>query len=157
MAYWTHYWRNDTVRDEADAGYDRLTHTADDTFLQRGVQPGDTVYVVSNFKGTVYVLGRLIVDQILNQGEAEKRFGGPVWEATDHLIATDPATELHFDVTLPEGIVDDVKFITASGTEGLKFDQREGADPGTVDRQTLRGVREITADTAGLFNRLLGL
>ena len=48
-----------------------------------------------------------------------------------------------------------INFITAKGLDGIKFDQRVGADPKTVDRQTLRGIRKITADTAALFDSLL--
>jgi len=29
MAYWTHYWTNDTVDDETYSGQDALVHTAD--------------------------------------------------------------------------------------------------------------------------------
>jgi len=155
MAYWTHYWTNDTFRYEAEFGRDELVHTADNVFRQRGVAPGDVVYVVTNLKGTIYLIGRMVVDRVLDQQAAEKLFGLDVWQADDHLIAREPMSKCRYNVTVPFRKLKDIEFITDTGLDVIKFDQRVGADPHTVDRQTLRGVREITASTAGLFDSLL--
>jgi len=71
-------------------------------------------------------------------------------------MAKEPACRYRFDLFVPEDKLDEVKFGTAKGIRGLKFDHRKGAEPGTVDRETLRGVRKITDDTAALFDDLLG-
>jgi hypothetical protein len=153
MAYWTHYWTNKTV--EENGGLGTMGHTADNIFVKRGVRPEDVVYVVTNIQGTVHLIGRLVVDQVLDQWGAEQFFGEPVWQATDHLIARKPLSKCRNDVSVPHDKLSEIEFITADGTTDLKFDQRNGADPRAVDRQTLRGVREITASTAGLFDSLL--
>jgi hypothetical protein len=157
MAYWTHYWKNKTVfeREQQKRITDDLAHTADDVFVLRGVQLGDVVYIVTVLEGTMHVLGRLVVDDVLDQQRAEKFFGEPVWPAADHLIAKPPVSECRYDVSVPYGRLNEVEFITSKGTDVVKFDQRDGADPHAVDRQALRGVREITASTAGLFDALL--
>lgn len=157
MAYWTHYWKNSTVRAHQanNEESDELLHTADDTFEQRGVAIGDTVYVVTVLEGSVHLIGRLVVDQVLNQQEADKYFGEPVWTAVDHLIGMQPLSQCQYDVSVPYSRLDEVIFVTSSGNDVIKFDQRDGADPHAVDRQTLRGVRKITADTAALFDSLL--
>jgi hypothetical protein len=132
-----------------------MGHTADNVFRQRRVRPGDVVYVVTNIGGTVHLISRLDVDQILDQREAERFFGERVWDAADHLIARKPLSRCRYDVTIADDKLIEVEFITAKGTDVLKFDQRNGAEPGTVDRQSLRGVRQITESTAGLFDSLL--
>ena len=150
MAYWTHYWTNKTVlmREEQAREADELGHTADNSFRKRGVLPGDTVYVVTVLRGTIHLVGRLVVDEILDQRQADEYFGEPVWPAADHLIAMEPASACRYDVCVPYDHLNAITFITSNGTDVVKFDQRDGADPHAVDRQNLRGVREISADTA---------
>jgi hypothetical protein len=97
----------------------------------------------------------MVVDKVLDESGAHKVLGFDVWEASDHLIARKPLTKCRYDVTVPHALLSDIEFITAKGTDGIKFDQRDGADPRAVDRQAIRGVREISASTAGLFDRLL--
>ena len=157
VTYWTHYWKNQTVenREQREPGTGGLGHTADNSFKKRGVKPGDSVYVVSVPEGKVQLIGLLVVDRILNQRQINSYFGEEVWVAADHLVAREPVAECRFDVFVPVRDLGKINFITAKGLDGIKFDQRVGANPKTVDRQTLRGIRKITADTAALFESLL--
>jgi len=63
----------DPLLDEQDGRGKRRAryngHTADSVFVKRGVRPEDVVYVVTNIQGTVHLIGRLVVDQVLDQWE----------------------------------------------------------------------------------------
>jgi hypothetical protein len=155
MPYWTHYWTNKTVVQESRNGDVEMRHTADNAFRQHGVTPGDVVYIVTNIKGTIYLIGSMVVDQVADESRARQVIGPEVWGVSDHLLAKKPFSRCRFDVTVPFGELRQIEFVGPKGSNALKFDQRAGADPRAVDRQTLRGVREITESTAGLFNRLL--
>ena len=102
MAYWTHYWTNKTVLErEGREKPDKIGHTADNAFKRRGVLPGDVVYIVTVLKGSIHIIGRLIVDQVLDQRGAEAYFGEPVWLAEDHLIAENHCPNASTTFTCP--------------------------------------------------------
>jgi len=130
-----------------------LSHCASNSFLARGVSSGDRIYVISNHSGRFFVLGRLIVDRIVDQSTAEKLLPFDPWLADDHALAV-IGTEMvmQFDVTVPLPDVCRLEFIAKSGIVYPKL-----TASGVPDRQTFRGVREVTDSTAALFDRVLGL
>jgi len=65
---------------------DTLSHTANDQFRDVRVAPGDRVYVVGTRAGELLLLGRITVERIVDQDEAERHFGHPVYVASDHLL-----------------------------------------------------------------------
>ena len=154
MAYWTHYWTNNTVEMEsaliADGASDLVAHTAGEQFVQRGVSPGDVVYLVSRIAFKMHLLGRLVVDRVVDQSAANAHFRHGVWPATDHLLARPPFSKFRTDVVVPDDRLKEVEFLNKKGTVGLAFNKQ-----GQVDQQTLRTLREVTAATAGLFDSLL--
>ena len=111
------------------------------------------MYIVSRINSRLHVLGRLVVDKIVDQDTANAHFDKPVWPARDHLLGCPPFMAFHPDITVPDEQLNHVKFITKKGTTGLAFNK-----DGLVDQQTLRVVRELTPLQArNLFNQLLGL
>jgi hypothetical protein len=109
--------------------------------------------VISNFGDNFYVLGRLIVDRIVDQRTAAKELPYQPWFADDHLMAVKTKrTAMRFDVTLPLSVVRKLEFVSKAGIVLPKL-----TAAGTPDRQTFRGVREITNSTAAIFDRALGL
>ena len=95
----TRYWRNDTwnqAADYSDAG-DRLDHAAGNQFSSRGVERGDDIYVISVFEGNMYLLGRMQVDRICDQEEAERLMDRELWSASEHVIARDEGTPMDFE------------------------------------------------------------
>ena len=153
MANWTHYWQKETMLDPVGMASGPLDHTASSSFRDRGVSPGDRVYVISCYGGAFYVVGRLIVDRIVDQQTAARELPYDPWEAADHIL-TEPSTRSpqRSDVTLPMVEVQKLEFISSSGLKYPKF-----AANSLPDRQTFRGVREITDSTATTFDRALGL
>jgi hypothetical protein len=72
-----------------------LCHTANRQFRARGVVPGDRVYVVAVREGELLLIGRLSVERVVGQREAERRLGhDDVYEAPDHLLGHGSSLEL---------------------------------------------------------------
>lgn len=152
MACFTHYWEGKTC-DAMFANWEGepLDHTAGKIFTQRGVGPGDKVYVVNNFKGDLVLIGRLEVENIVSQAEAERILGVDVWDAPEHIIAKQgSATPMRFERGVPMEMVRQLLFQGAKGFESLKFESED-----RLDRQTLRGVRRLSDGSARLLENLL--
>jgi hypothetical protein len=151
--YFTHYWRNDTWDYECSQGLEGqpLEHAGSNLFRTRGVSSGDFVYVVTVRKGTLYLLARMHVKGLCDYEEAVDKFGDDVWDATDHVIASS-STPMRFEERVPLGITQDLEFISGAQVKRLKF-----SDPGCVDQQTLRGVRELTARSARALDALIAI
>jgi hypothetical protein len=66
--YFTLYWKNETLleranrRKEAGAQGGFLHYAASNKFVERGIEPGDSLYPVTVMGGTLYLLGKLEVD-----------------------------------------------------------------------------------------------
>ena len=151
--YFTHYWKKDTC----DYYYDvlkfegrPLAHTPGDTLLKRGVAVGDFIYVVTMRQAELFLVGKMLVGQILNSDEAaEACLGYPPWSAFKHLIAQF-CTPMHFYRPVPLPITRRLRFITSSGLTLLKF-----RHPDKLDPQTLRTPRELMPDSALELDQLL--
>ncbi len=127
-----------------------MDHVADNRFVDRGVQPGDFIYAVTVMDGELYLLARLEVGKICDFDEAASILGTEdLWEASDHVIAS-ASTPKHFDRAVPFGVSERLEFVSGNTTKPLKF-----KSPGQLDRQTLRGVRELDSGSAAELDRLL--
>lgn len=153
--HFTHYWSNPTwqaYRATATEG-ELLDHTASNVFLERAVQAGDFVYVVTVLHGALYVLTKLRVAFVSDQDTAAAAIGAEpdsLWEADDHVVA-DAATPLSFDCEVPLDMAEALRFTTADGdARPLKFRRL-----GVIDQQTMRGVRQLTPESAAVLDSLL--
>jgi hypothetical protein len=117
------------VERRAATGGATLSHTANAQFAARGVRPGDRVYVVATERGRLLLLGRLDVERVVDQAEAERLLGPDVYEAPDHLIGR--GTELRLDRLVPEDIA---RQIERESGKRLAID----ADRYRVDANSLR-------------------
>jgi hypothetical protein len=148
----THYWTLDTCKLNADGQGFPLEHTADNAFLEADVKAGDRIYVVTNPQGSLHLIGRLVVGSIVSFEEAKRLLGDGVWDARDHVLARPGSgTPKRFDRIVPTEIVRSLHFFRADGIRGLVL-----SPDGKVDRQTLRHVSRLTADSAKLLENLLG-
>lgn len=157
MAYFTHYWKGSTfesTKNDVPLGRNTgfLDHTAGEQFKSRGVQRGDTVYAITFKSGELFVVGRLIVDQILGQREAQRLLTYELWEASEHLIGdSTKLTTMRFDAVVPDAKVAAIRFLDRDGARSAPARNRRGG----IDPQTFRGVRQITEPTARLFDDVL--
>ncbi|MEI6044149.1 MAG: hypothetical protein WCS37_07135 [Chloroflexota bacterium] len=149
--YFTHYWMNDTWNWNTESQGELLNHTAGNLFLQRGVQRGDYVYVITVQEGLLFLLGRMKVVEILDYQEAKLRLPS-VWEAAEHLFG-DPngSTNMNFYRLVPIEL-----------TQSLIIKRRDGKkrppkfiSPGILDQQTLRGVTELSSSSAYELDKFL--
>ena len=156
MTLWTHYWRTVTAKDSErwrreEGDSTPLRVASGNLFVQRGVAAGDTVYAITYSMTGLRVLGRMVVGEIVDRKTARKRLGREPWDATQHLMPVDRgATPLRFDAVVPSRRLKDVEFVSDGVVRGPLL-----TGDGVPDRQTFRGVREITRTTANLFDDLL--
>src|SRR5262245_61333269 len=85
--FWTHHWVHRDWRDDINPEYQPLRHAASNSFRQRGVSPGDMVYVVSIADGHLLLGGRMTVKGIVSRDEAVRALRRDnLWEAEEHVI-----------------------------------------------------------------------
>jgi len=159
MAYFTHYWKYDTLdfHEELIADGDLptgLDHTAGEQFHAREVRSRDWIYIVSFKQAQLRVVARLQVDRIVSESEAEQIFPYELWEASEHVVAVDGSgSPIRFDAVVAKGEVGAIRFIDADGARLAPKRDRHG----DVNPQTFRGVRKITEATAVMFDKVLGV
>lgn len=157
MSDYTHYWTGDTIKFQEGLHdpFEPLIHIASAEFRSRGVGPGDTVYVINMIGGRLRVIGRMVVDQVVDQRQAEQLLEDTnLWDAADHCIARKgTATRARYDAFLTEPQLAKFRFVTADGgSHGPKLRK-----DGTIEPQSFRTpVREITPQTAATLDAVLG-
>ncbi len=130
-----------------------VRHTAGNLFRSRGVGPGDLVYIVTVIQGRLFLATRIEVDCVVDQDQAEVALGTTsLWEAKDHVIAkSDMGKPANYRRQVPLEIVKRLRFIEGRGPAiALTMDSK-----GLLDRQTLRGVRELSPSSAATLDSLI--
>lgn len=147
--YFTHYWANKTwVWNNISEG-NPLDHCSGNLFKKRKLQLGDIIYVVTVLKGKLYLCGKMKVEKICGLEEAAEFIGAnpnELWRAPEHVVASE-ATPMNFNLRLPYETTSALRFVTNEGEKPLVFSKSR-----YLDQQTLRGVRELTIDSAKLLN-----
>lgn len=65
-----------------------MDYVGGDQIRRRGVKPGDVLWIVGVEKGHLYLLSRVVVEEILNKKEAQKkRPQNNLWPGKDHVLA----------------------------------------------------------------------
>jgi len=151
--YFTQYWDNATWDRESARYEGQLDHTASNLFERRGVRQGDFLYVVTVRRGKLFVAGRMQVEAILSQKEAERHLKTRnLWLASDHAVAKPGrATRMVFNRQVPPDVVQSLRFVTGDGERPPAF-----ISSGVLDSQTMRGVRQLTATSARKLDAILG-
>lgn len=94
--------------------------------------------------------GKMEVRKICGREEAAVELGTDnLWDASEHVIGSS-GTPKDFDLTVPAKTTERLGFVTGRGNRPLKFESS-----GRLDKQTLRGVREIDAASAAELDKLL--
>ena len=143
MRYFTQYWKNTTWHLEDDPS--PLRFAASNQFAQRGVSPGDRVFVITNDGGRLLLGAALDVAAVLSPAAAKREFGSDVWPASHYIKARSSAKFMR-ELVVPTKTVRALRFVGGGQVvfQGSKIHQ-----------QTLRGVRELTPESAERLDRLL--
>jgi hypothetical protein len=151
--YYTHYWSRsgcDYYRDKKHQEGVPLNHTAGELFVERAVREGDFIYIVTIGEGLLYLVAKVEVLKVVSQKEAEILLGTrDLWDATWHVIAKS-GTPQRFNREVPLEMTKKLRFLSTGGHKPLKF-----ISATELDRQTLRGVRYLTSDSAAELDKLL--
>ena len=99
------------------------------------VSTGDKVYAVTVRSGRLGLLCRLLVERV------DRERG--------RIVAREGAAA-PFDRTVSPELTEELVFLSRGVATPLRFEA-----PGVLDRQTLRGVRELSAESAALLDRFL--
>jgi HNH endonuclease len=148
--YFTHYWRNETLEQEQAEGFEGRPITAvySSLFLARGVGPGDFLYEVTTAGGNLCLIARLEVERVCKRTEAGESHWDDTWG--DDVAFARQSTPHRFDTWVPLAVVEQLRFQGQDGISALKF-----VAPGILDRQTLRGLRELTPASAVLLDQVI--
>ena len=156
--YFTQYWRNDTWDRNFHDGHQGslLDHTADNGFRKRhAVAAGDYVYIVTIRNGKLHLLCRGTIDRVTNQRGAAIALGtsaNMLWEAADHILfRAEEAAREDYKREVPNTVVRSLSVLRVGGRKALSLK----AD-GQLDQQALRGVCELTPQSAALLDQVLG-
>ena len=154
--FFTHYWLNDTWEDHRKhySEGETIDYIASNLFESRGARPGDIFYIVTVIRGQLYVAGCLTVGKICGIDEAAKILQvekNQLWQANEFIIPSE-STPLDFNLQIPVEIIHKLNFVSPDGSKKLIFKATN-----YLDQQTLRGVRELTKDSAALLDEILFL
>jgi len=154
VAAFIYQWTRGEYKAHHSAGKKVLDHAASSMFQKRGLDKGDYLYVVACFSDTLYLMGRLDLDAVLNPAGAAERFRRPVAEYeshTDHAVcAKGEEGFLHFDLVVPNEVVARLAF--ANGTLPKMVETATGVAP---NGQTFRTVRELSDAAEDALDELL--
>jgi hypothetical protein len=130
-----------------------LEHAVSTRFTERGVCPGDMLYVWSFVRGRLFLIGRMEIDEIGPYQRAVQRLGRSNFSsnlAEEHAISQ-TCTIKQFGQAVPMTIVSQLRFVSPNGeVSPAKF-----RSPSEPDPQTFRGVRQLTPASAALLDPLL--
>ena len=149
--YFTQYWTRETCEDDARYAGHLLEYTAGNQFRERGVSKGDVVYVVTVQRGRLFLIGRLAVGEIVGALEATRILGeGSLIHGTDEYVIATSATPMHFHIEVPLEVTEKLLFVASPHSKPLRF-----VEPGVLDKQTLRGIRELEPASAKALDEFL--
>lgn len=121
-----------------------LDHTASDQKRLSNVEPDDAIWAVTVYpEGELFLLGRLVVEECVNQEEADSRFEYDVWQAKYHVIAKSGTEESLQEISLLH-VAQDLRFVS-KGNDHLDLVD------GRVNAQQLQTMRELTPESARML------
>jgi len=147
------YWKNQTV---LSANYEgEMTFwDAANGISDRGICQGDFIYGVTVFHGKLFLINALQVAKIYDRSTWARKLGIPIeklWDGQEFAVAQ-KSTRYNFHRQVPLDVTRQLRFCSHRETIELMFIDREREH---LDVQTLRGRRELTAQSAELLNGIL--
>ena len=150
--FWTCYWTSATWKPSINTEGELVNGSGSNSFTTRGVSPGDVAYIVSVSDGQLFLGGRMTVKKIVTRAQAVRLLGSRnLYDADEWIVDPDEeGTPLDLHRRLSPSVTKQLRFQSKSSTKELCF-----VSPTELDRQAIRGVRELTPESALLFDRIL--
>jgi hypothetical protein len=150
--YWTCHWQNRFWRDDVNTEFIPVRSSGSSSFRKRGVAVGDVAYIISLAHGQLLLGGRMTIKRIVSRDERVRIWGGNAYPAEEWIIDPDESgTPLNLHRRLAPALSRRLRFVSSmSEPKGLFF--KSGTH---LDAQTTRGVRELTAQSAALLDRII--
>ncbi len=156
--FWTCHWQFRYWRTDVNRENQPIRGSGGNRYTSRGIRGGcgHSAYIVSMSAGHLYLGGRMCVSRIVSRAEAVRIRGtDQLYPADEWLIDDTPegGTPLHLLRRLAPDVTREIVCIMADGDErGLFF-----MDDDNLDVQATRGVRELTAASAELLDRIIAI
>ena len=154
MNFFTYQWKEEQYNYYREDSKSRLEQSDSNLFLERGVRVGDFLYIIAMVNARHHLLGRMEIGEIGPYERKATRLKGdaPISDYSDHAVARIP-TKFYFKTIIPIELILQVRFVLRTGITKPPVFTKEGKP----DRQTFRGVRQLTIASARSFDRLLKL
>ena len=151
---WTCYWQFRYWRSDINSEYKPTRSSGSNLFRKRGVSIGDTVYIISQGAGQLYIGGRMTVKQILSRDEAVQLWDSDsLYDATEWIVdPSESGTLLHLHRRLTPLLTKQIRFKTKQGPKEPFFTSET-----ELDKQAIRNVRELTQESAALFDQIIAV
>ncbi|MFI5380714.1 MAG: hypothetical protein ACHRHE_15555 [Tepidisphaerales bacterium] len=152
--FWTCHWQFRYWRADVNSEGQAVASSGSNNFRRRGVSVGDAVYIVSLSGGQLYLGGRMIVKRIMSRSEVVRLWNNDnLFDAAEWIIDPDESgTLLHLHRRLSPALTKQLRFLSASGPKAPFF-----VSDTELDNQATRGVRELTAESAALLDRIIAV
>lgn len=138
------YWKSKQV-DHEIATSQSLDHSGSEQLNK--VTPGDILWIVTVRQSHLYLVGRLVVGEIISYEEAKKRFDSNVWDAEHHAVAKWGTEEPISEVSLMS-IAQSLRFISTTHRDRLDIYD------GKIDGKQLQAMRHLTSQSAFSIERI---
>lgn len=151
-SFYTHYWSSTVQRPDEEGSL--CSHTAGRGLNKRGITTGDRIYIVTVSQGQLYLIGAFTVaGPPISYDEACQQLPYIPWKAPEHLISKPGSgTPISYSRTIPLETARRLRFYSPEGEKALKF-----ISENAIDKQTLRGIRRLTAASARLLEAFFTL
>jgi hypothetical protein len=149
VRFWTSYWRGANWLGNAE--FSEVRYSGGNLFKQRGMTPGDVVYIVSVQRGELFLGGRMQIAEIISRDEAVRRRGrSDLYDAPQWLVGkSGTGSPLHLHRIVAPDLARDLRFISSTASK-IKF-----KNGGGLDEQTLRTPRELSPESALLLDEVI--
>ena len=154
--FWTCHWQSKYWRDFVNTEHTPITSSGSNLFTRRGVSPGDKVYIVTIIERQLFLGGRMTVREIVSRDQAVRALKrNTLFPANDWILGDKKqGTPLVLNRRLAPELARQLRFVSkGSKPNGLFFID---AAKTNLDVQSTRGVRELTANSAELLERIIG-
>ncbi len=154
--YFTVFWNDSYCEERYRAGLsgEALQYVAGEGFTAAGIASDDVVYVISAYDGQYLLVGRLVVERLLDSYESASTMidTNELEIAAEYILPEmGTATPQYYTRQLRWEEVGDLRIVSTDGTpKPLKF-----AGDEAIDEEAISGVHEVTESSAMLFDEAI--